>query len=348
VPRHRILESVRFTIGIVGLGSYLPGSELGLDAFGGGNGTAAARSPLLAPPQTRHHVRRDETASAMVENAARPMFERLGVDPAGNVDLLITNTLLPDTPITGCGAEAAHVLGCKPGWIVDLHNGGCGSFAYMLKLAQAIISSGDARSALLCNVQNTAGQLFTQPQARATPQSVVPGDGCGVAYVTAGKGSPVLGVETRNEPAYAKDMGLRLVDERKYWEPGTSEMSVSFANGKQREIVERGNQLVPEVVHGLCRRIGVRPGDIDVLITNQPNRLYLRNWRRALDIDGGRHIDTFDKLGNLYGAALPVTLEHAARTGAMGDGDLVVLGGFAHAGDFAAAAALRWRAQHQS
>ncbi len=333
---------MRFTIGIAGLGSYLPGAELGLNSVGGGNGTPAQRSPLLAPPRTRYHVSRDETAATMVEQAARPMFERLGLEPAGHVDLLITNTLLPDTPITGCGAEAAHLLGCKPEWIVDLHNGGCGSFVYMLKLAQAIISSGDAHSALLCNIQNTAGQLFMQSEVRGTPQSAVPGDGCGVAYLTAGDGSPVLGVETRNDPVHALDMGLQLVDSRKYWEPGSSEMSVSFASGKQREIVDRGNRLVPDVVRQVCSQIGVRPSEVDVLITNQPNRLYLRNWRRALDIAAARHIDTFDKFGNLYGAGLPITLAEAVRTGAVEAGDLVVLAGFAHAGDFAAAAALRW------
>jgi 3-oxoacyl-[acyl-carrier-protein] synthase-3 len=339
---------VQSTISIAGLGSYLPGDELDVDFFGASDDSPAARSPLLAPPRKRHHVGREERAGAMVDRAARPMFERLGVDPAGNVDLLITNTLLPDTPITGCGAEAAHLLGCNPDWVVDLHNGGCGSFAYMLKLAQAIVSGGGARTALLANVQNTAGQLFMQPEVRETPQCAVPGDGCGVAYVTADGGSPVLGVETRNEPAYADDMGLRLVDGRKYWEPGTSEMSVSFEESKRREIVERGNRLVPEVVGDLCRRIGVSPGDIDVLITNQPNRVYLRNWRRALDIEPERHVDTFDQFGNLYGAGLPVTLAHATTTGAVGDGDLVVVSGFAHAGDFAAAAALRWRAPDQA
>ena len=331
-------------ISIAGLGSYLPGEDLDVGFFRLEDESPAARSPLLAPPRTRHHVGREERAGAMVHRAAQPMFERLGVDPAQGVDLLITNTLLPDTPITGCGAEAAHLLGCNPDWVVDLHNGGCGSFAYMLKLANAIVAGGGARNALLANVQNTAGQLFMQPEVRATPQCAVPGDGCGVAYVTAGEGSPVLGFETRNEPSYAEDMGLRLVDGRKYWEPGTSEMSVSFEDDKRREIVERGNRLVPEVVSELCRAIGVSPGDIDVLITNQPNRVYLRNWRRALDIEPERHVDTFDEFGNLYGAGLPVTFEHATRTGVVRDGNLVVLSGFAHAGDFTAAAAVRWRA----
>ncbi|WP_245766751.1 3-oxoacyl-[acyl-carrier-protein] synthase III C-terminal domain-containing protein [Streptomyces colonosanans] len=79
-----------------------------------------------------------------------------------------------------------------------------------------------------------------------------------------------------------------------------------------------------------------------MLVTNQPNRIFLKNWRQALKLDEAQHLDTFDRYGNLYGAAVPVTLDRAARAGALRDGDLVVMSGFAHAGDFAAAAAVRW------
>ncbi|WP_329304447.1 hypothetical protein OG410_39015 [Streptomyces sp. NBC_00659] len=35
-------------------------------------------------------------------------------------------------------------------------------------------------------------------------------------------------------------------------------------------------------------------------------------------------------------------MDHAITSGRVKDGDLVVLGGFAHAGDFAGAAVVRW------
>jgi 3-oxoacyl-[acyl-carrier-protein] synthase III len=333
------------TISLAALGSYIPEKQIRLDFFSGGASGAdpLANSPLLRAPELRHHVAYDETAAEMIEKAARPMFERLNLEPDGNVDLLITNVLLPDVPITGSGAAVAARLGCRPDWIIDLHNGGCASFAYMLKLTEAIVASGRARSALLCNVQNTAGRIFAQPELRDSPQAAVPGDGCGVAYIVAGSESPVLAVTTRNEPLYAGDMGMARADGTRYWEPGASQATISFNQNRFKEIVERGNRLVPEIVSALCRRIGVRPREIDVLVTNQPNRLFLRNWREALDIEPRRHLDTFDQFGNLYGAGVPVTLDHAIRTGDVRQGDLVVLAGFAHAGDFAAAAALRWR-----
>ena len=329
-------------IGIVDTGSYLPGGPLGADAFPGAAADPLADNPLLRPPAERHHVKDGQRAAEMVEHAALPMFERMGVEPAGAVDILLTNVLLPDIMITGCGAEVAARLGCRPRTVLDVHNGGCASFPYMLELAQALIRAGAGRTALLCAVQNVAGQVYVQPGVAGSAQAAVPGDGCGVAYVAAEAGSPLLGVATLHAPEYAEDMALHLPDGRRYWEPGTSPLALRFTEGRTKEIVDRGNRLVPDAVDAVCDRTDLLPEDVDVLVTNQPNRIFLQNWRDALGIPPERHVDTFDRYGNLYGAGIPVTLDRAVREDRVHPGDLVVLAGFAHAGDFAAAAAVRW------
>jgi 3-oxoacyl-[acyl-carrier-protein] synthase-3 len=211
----------------------------------------------------------------------------------------------------------------------------------MLKLATTIMRGSRARTALLCTIQNTAGQVYRQPQARLTPQASLPGDGCGVAYLVAGAGSPILAVQVRNDPASASDMRVAL-DHRRYWEVGTSEFNVSFNADSFQEILDRGNTLVPRLVREVCATIGIQPTEITALITNQPNRQFLRRWDQELGLDPARHVDTFDRFGNLYGAGVTVTLDHAVREHRVRDGDLVMLAGFAHAGDLAAAAAVRW------
>ncbi|MFF0488796.1 3-oxoacyl-ACP synthase III family protein [Nocardia sp. NPDC004068] len=327
--------------GIRDVGSYLPGPPVPATFFFTEEELASpiASNPLFKAPATRHHVN-GERAAEMIAAAARPMFERLGTEPAGSVDLLITNVMLPDHPITGSGAETADLLGCRPRWIIDLHNGGCASFGYMLKLADTMIASGAARTALLCNVQNGAGQFFAQPKVRKSPYAAVAGDGCGVAYLSAGGGSELLGASVIHAPEYARDLGL--TGTRKYWAPGTEELMVSFPQDKLGDIIARGNRLVPEAVTDVCKQIGVATEDIDVLITNQPNKMFLANWRQALGVPEERHIDSFEEFGNLYTAGVPVTFDRALRAGAVSDGDLVVFAGFAHAGDMASAAAVRW------
>ena len=333
---------------IVGLGSYLPATAVGLGFFyeAGMPVDPMADSPLLRLPPTRRHVAPGERAAEMIERAARPLFERLGLEPAGNVDALLTNVLLPDGMFTGCGSETADRLGCTPEWLLDLHNGGCASFSYMLKVAGALIAGGGARTALLATVQNTAGQVYSQPEIRKLPHAAVPGDGCGVVYVRAGDGTgpgaTVLGVRTRHTPGTALDIGVVTADGRRYWEPGPGALDVRADPARTKATLDLGNRLVPELVEELCAELGLAVADIDLLVTNQPNRIFLRNWRDALGLPPERHFDTFDRFGNLYGAGVAVTLEHAAREGRIADGALVVTAGFAHAGDFASAAALRW------
>ena len=107
-------------------------------------------------------------------------------------------------------------------------------------------------------------------------------------------------------------------------------------------IISRGNRLVPELVTAACTTAGVQPRAIDLLITNQPNPIFLRNWREALELPPAAHHDTFDRLGNLFGAGIPINLADALAQGKLARGGLLALGGFSHAGDYAAAALVRW------
>ena len=218
--------------------------------------------------------------------------------------------------LTGSGAEELTPARRDPEWIIDLHNGGCASFGYMLKLATAIISAGQARTALLANVQNCAGQVFAQSEIRKLAHAATPGDGCGVAYVAAGDRSPSsAGRPRKARPEWAMDLGPATQDGRRYWEPGSGQLDVRFNEAKGGEIIEP--RQPPRAGYGrreLCTSMEVEEtGRHRRAGANQPNRIFLRNWRETLGISAQRHLDTYDRFGNLYGAGMPVTLDHAAR-----------------------------------
>lgn len=333
-------------VSLTDVAAYLPGDPVPAEFYTGYPGAEdkLRGSAMFKAPPLRHHVAPDETNVDMIERAVQPLVERHGTEAIRSVDVLLVHSQLPDLPVVGAGTEVARRLGLAPEWLVDIANAGCASFVYMLKLARQIIATTSARSALICNAQSAAGQMFTQTEVRRLAQAAVPGDGCGVGYVTETGPSPVLGVTARHIGDHAGDMTLELDDGRKYWEPGESQMRVGFTDAGVARVLARGNRLVPEAVQELCGELDVPTGEIGTLITNQPNRTFLRNWREALQLPPERHPDTFETCGNLFGAAIPVTLDRAARSGRIRDGDLVVLGGFAHAGDFAGAAAIRWNA----
>jgi 3-oxoacyl-[acyl-carrier-protein] synthase-3 len=88
--------------------------------------------------------------------------------------------------------------------------------------------------------------------------------------------------------------------------------------------------------------------ELALLVTNQPNPIFVRNWREALELAPAMHHDTFDRYGNLFGAALPINLEDALACGKLARGGKLALAGFSHAGDYSAAALIDWPATKEN
>ena len=295
-------------------------------------------SAMFKGTRERRHLAKGETAASLIEKAARTLGERLNLNFETDVDLILTNVSLPDSCFMGCGASVSRVLGAKPKFILDLHNTGCVSFVYMLAVARELMVSGAVKSALLCCAQTAAGRVFAHEENRVRPQSAVPGDGCGVGYIVANDASPVRAVVQRSYGEYADDMVGVSDDNSDYWEPHRQAMHIDFTESKIASVVSRGNRLVPELVREACKLAEIPASKIDVLVTNQPNVNFLRNWREALLLPPEKQVHTFEEYGNMFGAAIPVSLERARQTGRILKGHTVALGGFSHAGDYAAAA----------
>lgn len=331
------------SVSLIDVSTYLPGEPIGAEYYAQFAENDDLRDHLMfRAPAFRHHVGPEESSIDMIERAARGLIERHGHDAVEGADVLITHTQVPDMAFYGQGGGIAHRLGMRPSWVLDLNNGGCAAFVLALNVARKLLSSGEGHSALIAIAQNAAGQFFDQPTIRRKAQSAVPGDGAAVALVTRSDRSPILDVECRTYGEYAGEMTLSYDPPRKWWQAGPGEGSIGFTESKITKVLARGNRQVPEVALAVCDRIGLSAKDIGLLVTNQPNRAFLRNWRDALELPPERHRDTFEECGNLFGAGIPVNLDRAISDGQAKAGDVVLMAAFAHAGDFAGAAAVRW------
>ncbi|GAB19037.1 putative 3-oxoacyl-[acyl-carrier-protein] synthase [Gordonia effusa NBRC 100432] len=302
-----------------------------------------ADNVMFRAPAFRHHAADGETSADMILRAATTLTERHGSDYLNDVDVVLTHSQLPEVPVRGCGGEVAYRLDLRPSTVLDVHNGGCAAFAHMIDIAAGLLAGNGGRKALIGLAQNSAGQIFTQEQVRGKPQAAIPGDGAAVATLTLGpSGNPVLTTVCRSLGEYAPDMTAVSEPPRKYWEAGPGQIHVGFTNAKIAKVLSRGNRLVPEVALIAAERIGVAPADLDWFITNQPNRVFLRNWREALELTAEHHPDTFDECGNLFAVGVPMTLDALIDSGRLESGQIIMTAAFAHAGDFAAAAAIKW------
>jgi 3-oxoacyl-[acyl-carrier-protein] synthase-3 len=293
--------------------------------------------------KTRRHVSDNETPDYMAKIAIEDLIEDLNLDKHRDIDMLITNTSLPENIFIGYGAMIAKKLAINPKYIYDFHHSGCVSFVTMLHLAKIFIETGQVNNAIICNVQNSAGLIFAQPNTRKRPESRIPGDGCGVAYISAGDQNPILSTVQFAYPDRSEDMYAFSEDGKKSWQVRTGELRLEFDRNKALRVLMAGNKIVPEAMKAACNSADIPMSEIGFLITNQPSNIFLRNWREALNLPEKKHFNTFETLGNLFGAAIPINLSCALEQKAIAPNTKLMFAGFSHGGDFAAAAVIDWR-----
>lgn len=326
-------------ISLIDVEEIMPKKIVTNDYFG--EAEVRQKNRMFSGTVERRHMERDELASDYLAEAAKKLLLRLNLNPQTDVDMILTNVSIPDQPFTGCGAVVNKKIEGKAKWIFDVHNTGCISFLYLLDMAKTYMQANKVRHALICVAQTAAGRIFGQEDTRQLAQAAIPGDGFAVAYVTASDERPILSMGFKNYPEYSEDMYADY-NGAKWWESRSSSGRIDFNEDKSAMIVARGNKAVPEMIYKVCADIKVKTTDISYLITNQPNKTFLRNWREAAQLPPEKHLDTFEKYANLFGAGVPVTLAEAIKNQKIKKGDLVCLAGFSHACDYSAAALIRW------
>lgn len=152
--------------------------------------------------------------------------------------------------------------------------------------------------------------------------------------------------ENQQDRTPPETTGAAVDPPRKWWQAAPGEGYIGFTNAKITKALARGNRHVPAVALAICDRSGLAPKNIDLLVTNQPNPVFLRNWPEPLELPRERHRDTVDKCGNLFAAAIPIKLNRAIDDGQLKNRDGVVMAAFAHAGDVAGPAPVRRGGRH--
>ena len=332
------------TVSLIKTAAYLPEKIINNDFFINSSIEEGELNPMFKRVKQRRHVSDTETPTYMIIEAVNKLIYDLNLTPQHDIDMILTNVSVPEEIFMGCGAVVAKKIGAKPKFVFDFHHSGCISFVTMLDLAKIYIQTKQARSAIICNVQNSAGCIFGQDSTRRKPHARVPGDGCGVAYILASEDNPILSTVQYCYPENAESMYGTSEDGRKHWQPGVGELYLDFNETKIVHTIAAGNKIVPIAIYAACKQAGIAHNEIDFLVTTQPSALFLRNWREAVQLPPEKHIHTFEELGNLFGAAIPINFTRAIEQGLFQPNSNIVLAGFSHAGDFAAAGVIRWNA----
>jgi 3-oxoacyl-[acyl-carrier-protein] synthase III len=297
-------------------------------------------SPFYRGVRERRFASPDYLSEDLGTLATQRLLERTETR-AEDIDLLLVSCIFTDTFWPGIGPAIQHRIGARNATILNIDTS-CSSYLSGLNAARAFIESGQCRKVAVVTVTNFISRL-TEHQRKKSGAPL--GDGASATLVAAGNSSFLASYErSRGEYYGLFRFEPDLVDGvfRNYWERGCGPITVNFSGEMIDKIRENAVRLVPEAVLECLRRAEVTTDEVDLLITHQPNDLFLKDWRDRIGIQAPRVHDTLAKYGNMFQGTIPVTLADALETGRVAKGDLLAMGTFSNGGDFVSALAIRW------
>lgn len=326
---------------IIDVVSFQPERVVVNQLVAGDSADALAENSFFSGVRERRFASPDYSSEDLGVRAVERLLERTGVRP-DTIDLLICSCIFSDTFWPGIGPAIQHRVGAKQATILNLDTS-CSSYLSALNAAAAFIESGQHKVVVVVTVTNFISRL---PEFQKSRRSFVLGDGASATLLTKGAAC----VRARYERSHGEHYGLfrfepDLVEGqfKNYWERGCGPITVNFSKEMVEAIRENALQLLPDAVSRCLGQAKLTPSDVNLLITHQPNTLFLDEWRSRIGIGPPRTHDTLDRYGNMFQSSIPVTLADALDAGRVRPGDLIALGTFSNGGDFVSASVIEWR-----
>jgi 3-oxoacyl-[acyl-carrier-protein] synthase III len=305
---------------IAGTGSFLPPRRLGnadLVRQLAAQGIETSDEWIVERTgiRARHFVDAGTNASDLAVHAARHALEAAAC-PAEDLDLIIVATSTPDMVFPSTATIVQRKLGVHGCAAFDLQ-AVCSGFVYALTVADAMIRTGAADTALVIGAEVFSRILDFNDRGTC----VLFGDGAGAVVLRAGDRPGILATDLH---ADGRHVDILCV-------PGT----VSGGKVLGDPLLKMDGQAVFKLAVGVLEstaravleRAGRRTDQVDWLIPHQANIRIMQATARKLKLPMERVVVTVDAHGNTSAASIPLALDVAVRDGRIQPGHTVLLQG---------------------
>lgn len=325
--------------GILGTGSYLPKQEItNADIENLVQGVTREWVGRKTEIMARRYAAPDEATSDLAARAGQAALDDSGV-AAEDIAYLIVSTSTGDHPQPPTSHLVQNILGATEAACLDI-NVVCSGFVYGLELARGLLALRPGALALV-----VAADLYSRILDFGDKRTaVLLGDGAGAAVVSA-VDAPygVLGTELIGRGEARHLIRVEAGGSRKPTTHETVAEGGHFFRMDGRGVSDFVFSAVPGVIRRLVSNAGRTLADVDHFVPHQANGVLLRTLVERCGLGRARTHRTLERYGNIGSASVPVALDDANRSGALSDGDLVLLAGFG-GGMAVGATLLRWRA----
>ncbi|MFG2628155.1 3-oxoacyl-ACP synthase III family protein [Streptomyces sp. NPDC048473] len=310
-------------VGILGTGSYLPERRVLNDEIAPRFDVEPEWIERRTQIRERRYAEPGDAASDLAVRAAKVALERAGV-PAERIDHIIVSTATADSPFPPTAALVQNALGARRAACFDI-NIGCSGFVYCIALARAMAAVSPGSYALV--LASEVFSRFIDPGDRGT--SVLLADGAGAAVV--GPVPPSTGIIDVDLRTHGEDHDLLVIPaggSRRPASPETLADGGHYLKMRGRDVTDFVLTNVPGALGDLLDRAGVRPEQVDHFVPHQANGRMLETLVERSGLVKARTHLTLEEYGNVGSASVAITLDRAASTGALAEGDMVLLAGF--------------------
>ncbi len=258
------------------------------------------------------------TLGALSAEAGRKAIERAGVS-ASDVDLLILATTTPEMTVPATSATVHHALGLSGG-AFDL-NAACAGFVYALIVAHGALATG-ARRVLVIGADCLS--QITDHDDRTT--AFLFGDGAGAVMLEADGSDTLEGFDLGTDGS-AHDL--------LYCPHG------GYMKMEGKEVFRRAVRATASSALAALERAKLTPDEVDLFVPHQANLRIIEAAASRIGIPMERTALVLEHTGNTSSASVPLALAHAADSGRLEPGNVVLMSGFG-AGMSWASAVVRW------
>jgi 3-oxoacyl-[acyl-carrier-protein] synthase-3 len=306
---------------VLGTGSYLPSNRVTNQELAdrlAKRGVETSDEWIVARTgiHARHFADPDQTTSDLALVASQRAIEAAGIDPQ-SIDLIVVATSTPDFifPSTACLLQ--NKLEIKNNGAAFDVQAVCSGFAYAIATVDALIRSGQHRTALVVGAETFSRILDFDDRTTC----VLFGDGAGAVILSAAEEPGVLASALHADGSHADILCT----------PGHVNGGVvagsAFLHMDGQAVFKLAVNVLEKVAVEALDKAHLSPGQVDWLIPHQANIRIMTSTCRKLGLPTERMVVTVGEHGNTSAASIPLALDVAVRDGRIKRGQHVLIEG---------------------
>ncbi len=311
------------SVGIVGIGSYVPPREMSNDDWAQIVETSDEWITTKTGMKKRRIADPDVSTSDLAVEACKIAIEDAGLKTS-DIDLLILATSSPDVPLSSTAGIVQDKLGCTECAAFDI-NAVCAGWVHALDVGSRYAGTPGYENVLVVGSEIYSRILNWEDRATC----VLFGDGAGAAVISeVESGRGVLGSWLMSDGSGSSVIEIPAGGVR------TPIPSEGFVDGMQyfhmdgRAVWNFAIEAFPEAVRMVLEKVGRTLDEVDLIIPHQANINIIEAGMENLGLPMSKTFTNLHKYGNTAGASVPLALREAIDEGIVGPGSLVVTAAF--------------------